>query len=251
MTTTFLQIKDNAQSTISGALASGGASVDVATGEGSKFPASGTFRCTIWDNDTYPNNPTADPGMEIVEVTSRSSDTLTIGTRGVDDTSDVTHADGSAIAILVMEEHLAEMRTAINNNETDIAALKQSKLAGVAAGIATATSNLSLTASWQDIPGATITITPTAASKIMVWVTADIDGNTAQNCAVALNVDGSRQSAQAAVRVTTDRFTVSQVFLVSLDASEHTIKLQGQNADGSAGTVYSTHTNFLYFLFAQ
>lgn len=119
-TTTFLQKKDNAQSTIDGTLAAGASSVSTAAGEGSKFPSSGNFYVTVWDNTTYPNAPTSDPNMEIMLISARSTDDLTIDTRGVGDTSDVEHADGSAIALLIMTEHLTEHETAINNLETQM-----------------------------------------------------------------------------------------------------------------------------------
>lgn len=96
----FLQKKNNAKTTITNnPLTSGGTSVTVATGKGALFPASGDFMVTIWDATTYPD-PTDDPNMEICRCTSRSTDTLTV-TRAQESTSAVSHASGSAIALLI------------------------------------------------------------------------------------------------------------------------------------------------------
>lgn len=96
----FLKRKNNAKSRITNdPLAAGGTSVTVITGDGSLFPSSGNFRATIWDVDTYAD-PGDDPNMEIVEVTARSSDTLTIS-RAKEGTTAVEHATNSMIALLI------------------------------------------------------------------------------------------------------------------------------------------------------
>ena len=118
MATTFYQKKNNAKSTITNnPLASGGLSITLASSTGSKFPSTGaTWLATIWDDGTHPLNPTADPNMEVVLIDSRSTDTLTVNAsgRGYAGTTGVSHATGSAIALLNMKEHMDQYETAIN-----------------------------------------------------------------------------------------------------------------------------------------
>src|SRR5687768_4783860 len=51
-------------------------SIDLAAGFGAKFPAA-PFNATWWNSTDYPN-PSDDPDVEIVRVTAKSTDTLTI-----------------------------------------------------------------------------------------------------------------------------------------------------------------------------
>lgn len=115
--TTFYNRKNNAVSTIAdNPLTDSATTINVATGEGALFPSSGTWLATIWDNTTYANDPSSDPNMEVVLVSSRSSDALTV-TRAQSGTSNVQHASGSTIALLVMDEALDQHETAINDLE--------------------------------------------------------------------------------------------------------------------------------------
>lgn len=119
--TTFYGKKNNAKTTITNnPLSSGGLSITLAGGAGAKFPSSGQFLGTIWDDTTYPSNPTGDPNMEVVLIDSRSTDTLTVNAagRGFAGTSAVAHASGSAFALLIMKEHMDQHETAINDLET-------------------------------------------------------------------------------------------------------------------------------------
>src|SRR6266550_1853276 len=66
--------------------------VVLSSGEGAKLPApstDGAFNLIWHDADTYPD-PADDPNKEIVRVTARSTDTLTI-TRAQESTSAATH----------------------------------------------------------------------------------------------------------------------------------------------------------------
>jgi len=155
MATTFYEKKNNAKTTITNdPLAAGGLSITLATGTGSLFPSSGTWLITIWDNDTYPNNPTADPNMEVCLIDSRSTDTLTVNSsgRGFAGTADVEHASGSAIAMLIMKEHFDELETAINTAEDDIDNLETGWI-GARAKPATNQENLTNTVQTQVVLG--------------------------------------------------------------------------------------------------
>ena len=79
-------------------LAAGATTLNLQSGQGAKFPASGVFLITIWDFESYPN-PGDDSNMEICEVTSRSTDALTI-VREKESTSDVEHAKGQRVEML-------------------------------------------------------------------------------------------------------------------------------------------------------
>jgi hypothetical protein len=123
MATTFLSKSNNAKTTITNnPLSAGGLSITLATGKGALFPVSGQFIGTLWDDVTYPGNPTGDPNMEIVLCDSRSSDTVTVNAsgRGYSGTTGVAHATGSAFALQIMKEHFTEHSTAINTLETPI-----------------------------------------------------------------------------------------------------------------------------------
>lgn len=121
MATSFYAIKNNAKSTITNnPLTAGGLSITLASSTGSKFPTTGnTWTACIWDDVTYPLNPTADPNMEVVLIDSRSTDTLTVNAsgRGFGGTTGVSHATGSAIAITVSKEHISQITTAITTLE--------------------------------------------------------------------------------------------------------------------------------------
>lgn len=80
--------KNFAKSTLASGITSGATSLSVAAGTGSRFPTV-PFNATIWEKSTY-GDPSDDPNVEIVRVTSISSDTFTI-TRAQESTSAVAH----------------------------------------------------------------------------------------------------------------------------------------------------------------
>jgi hypothetical protein len=115
VSTTFLEKKNNAKTTITNnPLTAGGLSITLASSSGAKFPTT-NFLATIWDAVTYPD-PGDDPQMEVVLCDSRSSDTVTVNAsgRGYAGTTGVSHATGSAFRLLIMKEHMTEHETAIN-----------------------------------------------------------------------------------------------------------------------------------------
>lgn len=64
-------------------------SIVLKTGDGAKLPVTGNFNMVWWNSTDYPD-PIDDPNREIVRVTARSTDTLTV-TRGQESTSAATH----------------------------------------------------------------------------------------------------------------------------------------------------------------
>lgn len=115
MSTHFYNVANNAITTITNnPLSSGGTSITLATGTGTKFPST-YFLATIWDNTAYPSNPSGDPNMEVVLIDSRSTDTLTVNAsgRGFASTTAVQHASGSTIAVLDTKQFEDQITTAL------------------------------------------------------------------------------------------------------------------------------------------
>ena len=93
-------IDNNIESTVAdNPLAAGAVTLNVAAGQGARFPSTFPFVLTIWDETSFPD-PTDDSGMEIVVCTGRATDALTI-TRGAEGTGDVEHALNETVAILI------------------------------------------------------------------------------------------------------------------------------------------------------
>jgi hypothetical protein len=84
--------KNFAKGTLSTGISAGATSIVLSTGDGAKFPApatDGAFNAVVWDSTTYPD-PADDPNVEIVRVTARTSDTLTV-TRAQESTTAAAH----------------------------------------------------------------------------------------------------------------------------------------------------------------
>ena len=107
----FLQTKNNAKSTSTGLdNTDDPVTFSVGAGEGALFPdtADGSFRVTVWS--TSYADPGDDTNMEILEVTSRSTDSF-IATRAKEDTSNVAHSGTVNVALLStsgLREELAD-----------------------------------------------------------------------------------------------------------------------------------------------
>lgn len=106
----FLQINNNSYSTLNGGISTGATTLTV--NSASTFPATGNFRCTIWNKLTYPD-PTNDSNMEIITVTGVSGNTFTI-VKAQEGTSDNNHNNGDEIELLVTAGVLSEVETVIN-----------------------------------------------------------------------------------------------------------------------------------------
>lgn len=87
--------------------ATSGTSLVVASGDGTKFPAV-PFNATIWPTGSQPSSTNA----EIVRVTNRSTDTLTI-TRAQENTSARTVIVGDQIAATITNKTFADVENAI------------------------------------------------------------------------------------------------------------------------------------------
>lgn len=84
--TDFLKVKNRAISTLNGAINDSVTTLDVQSGDGSKFPTTGPFQVTLSNG-------------EIVLVGARSTDTLSPLTRAQEGTSAASHADGAEVEL--------------------------------------------------------------------------------------------------------------------------------------------------------
>jgi hypothetical protein len=127
-------------------------------------------------------------------------------------------------------------------------------------GRVSASENLTLTTSYQDVPGASLSITPSVASRLLVWATADVQVGTPTQLSlgyafVKLNVDGADRTEQmlrgyfggAAV----ERQPLHQDYSITLTAAAHTIKLRSKMENAESATCYGTHTGFTYLLIPE
>jgi hypothetical protein len=148
---------------------------------------------------------------------------------------------------------------AVGASEIAAGAVGESELADGAAnsrkikptvGLITSTKNLTLSGSWQDVPGAELTITPAVASKLKITAFFDLEGNV--TCKGAVSLDGVDQTTSTALMGPTvetyERHTVGQVWLLSLTAASHTIKLRAWGSASS--TAHFPGTQALYELVA-
>lgn len=105
MATSFHKVNNNAESVLASAIDDNDLSAAVQTGDGAEFDTAKQY-LTIGRTVNTPG--------EVVDVTSRSSDTFTIATRGVDGTSATSHEAGDAVECLLVAAHIDEIQDAIN-----------------------------------------------------------------------------------------------------------------------------------------
>jgi len=116
--TTWLQIENGAEGTLSASVSDSATSFVLDTGQGAGFPASGDFHLTI--NDT-----------EIVKCTARTTDTLTV-TRAQEGTAATAHALGATVSLNVSKAYLTQYGTAINGIENGTTTLTSVTTSGAA-----------------------------------------------------------------------------------------------------------------------
>ena len=116
---TSFVVQNNAESTITDALALGALTLNVANG--AEFPSAFPFLITIWDEATYPD-PSDDNSAEIVRCTGRTANALTI-VRGQEGTGDSEHAAGERVAMLITAGHFNDATNGITTKLDGIEAL--------------------------------------------------------------------------------------------------------------------------------
>jgi hypothetical protein len=122
-------------------------------------------------------------------------------------------------------------------------------------------SDLTLTTSYQDVPGASLEITPAVASVLLVHAVFDlgfIAGASAVFEAVGtMKVDSDAEQARLAVLtvrlVTTEsqRASVAQTYAIPLTAAKHTLKLRAKRGAENGAVCYTANTSFSYLLLAS
>jgi hypothetical protein len=121
-------------------------------------------------------------------------------------------------------------------------------------GIVAASGDLTLAnGEWKDVPGASVEIAPVVASKLKVTAIFDLENNGSGLVEGALALNGTRQSAHVLHNQSSGlhRATLAQVFILTLPAEKHTIKLQAQRIGENTGKVEADHTRFLYEMVAS
>lgn len=97
--TDYFELKNNASSRLVSGITNSAVTMTVTSGEGIKFPASGVFVLTMWDDANHPD-PGEDGDHEIVWCTDVTGDVITI-VRGKEDTVGFAHLAGARIALLI------------------------------------------------------------------------------------------------------------------------------------------------------
>jgi len=117
---------------------------------------------------------------------------------------------------------------------------------------AAASATLTLSGSWVDIAGATITFTPSVASTAIITGIFDFQTTASATLLGELQVDGNSETGGAffAGTASGQRATASQIWIVNLTAASHTIKLRSRYSAGG-GTANQTNTKISYILFSQ
>lgn len=93
-------------------------SIVLTSGHGAKLPSTFSYNLVWWNSTDY-GSPADDPNVEIVRVTNRSTDTLTV-TRAQEGTTAVTH-NTSAKTYKMILGVTAKMITDIDSNKLDLA----------------------------------------------------------------------------------------------------------------------------------
>lgn len=109
---------NHARGTLSQGYDASATSIVLTTGHGARFPSTGPFRCVWWNQTDYPN-PDDDPNREIIEVATRSTDTLTLTARGLETAygglaASTKNTSGKSYAMALVESAESRSRQRVN-----------------------------------------------------------------------------------------------------------------------------------------
>jgi len=124
MATAFHLVNNNAEGVLNAAIDDNDLSAVLSSGQGAEFDT-GKQYLTIGRNGSYAG--------EVLDVASRSSDTFTVTTRGVDGTTAVAHEAGDRVECLLVAAHITEIQDAINAIENGTVTLAKVITSGTAA----------------------------------------------------------------------------------------------------------------------
>jgi hypothetical protein len=122
MATTFDQKANFVRADVSTGYDASATSIDLASGQGTRFPdpASGAYNL-VWKKKNV--NEDEDPNIEVIRVTTKSSDTLGGLSRGQEGTSAATHNDVGAeyeVYLAPTKKVYTDIETAVNSIENSI-----------------------------------------------------------------------------------------------------------------------------------
>ena len=110
--TVFLSKKNFAKGLLNAGISSGATSLTLQTGQGTLFPAVGTFRAVLWDIASF-TNPFDDVNREIVSAVFSAGNTFTI-TRAQESTTASAFLAGAGFAHVLTAGQMTEIEAAIN-----------------------------------------------------------------------------------------------------------------------------------------
>jgi hypothetical protein len=143
-----------------------------------------------------------------------------------------------------------------------------SRKAKLTADVVEASGDLALTGAYQDVPGASLDITPAVASKLKVTAVWDLyvkgqdtSGVLGAQALGTLSIDGEDQSEQVehGIEINSGFFGVfatrgiaCQVYAIPLTAAKHTLKMRAKRGGPQVteGKCFKLGTRFLYELIA-
>jgi len=120
-------------------------------------------------------------------------------------------------------------------------------------GRASPSSNMSLTTSYQTIPGMSIELAPTTDQTYLLYLVVEFidQGGTDGYGVASLYVDGEQAPGGAALMDwDADLGTVAQVYRVDLAAGEHTVEVRAKSNQGG-GQIWQWHTSLTWFSVSQ
>lgn len=122
MATTFKKVSNNGRGRLNAEHSAGATTLNLKTGQGAGFPSAGPFWVTLYGE-------TVDSGSEIVLVSSRTGDALSV-TRAQQGTTATSWAADSKVALLWTAEAIEDIHDAINALEAGTATLTSLDVSG-------------------------------------------------------------------------------------------------------------------------
>jgi hypothetical protein len=262
VTTTFDSHKNLAYSAVVTAPspATSGTSLTITTGQGARFPATGTFNCTVWPG----GGATASPAnAEIVRVTAVATDTFTI-VRAQEGTTAQAIATGYQIALTGTAKDLTDLEAAINatlggslsgtlpNPAVAAGAVGTTQLAVgavtqrlVVAGSTSSPTTTSTT--YVNMPDMSISIT-TTGGDLLCWGLACVSNSTTgDSVQVAISLDGATATGGQSINADNSGASIPvavQWLFTGVSAGAHTVTLQWLAAGGTA-TAFGTFRSLI------
>lgn len=181
-----------AYSTLAAGIAAGATSASTQSGDGAKFPSAVPYFATLWNVTDYASAD-LDPNREIIKVTARATDTLTI-VRGQQGTTDGAHNTGGKSYAIMQAVTATDLNDLVAKSGDDM-----SGVLGLLGGVKlpmTAIKTSAYTASAGDVvitvdnSGGAATVTlRAAANKQLILV-----NNVGASGAVVISVPGAEDT---------------------------------------------------------